>query len=38
MTSPIKTINENAGIKELVESLESKTMRRRVVVGAQKIL
>ncbi|PKP59704.1 MAG: hypothetical protein CVT89_00930 [Candidatus Altiarchaeales archaeon HGW-Altiarchaeales-2] len=35
MTSPIKTINENAGIKELVESLESKKIRRRVVVDAQ---
>lgn len=32
MTSPIKTINANAGIKELVESLESNKTRRRVVV------
>ncbi|NCS91869.1 MAG: CBS domain-containing protein [Candidatus Altiarchaeum hamiconexum] len=32
MTSPVKTINENAGIKELVESLESKKIRRRVVI------
>lgn len=32
MTSPIKTINENAGIKELIGSLESKKIRRRIVV------
>ncbi|NCN65736.1 MAG: hypothetical protein COV98_04240 [Candidatus Altarchaeum sp. CG12_big_fil_rev_8_21_14_0_65_33_22] len=32
MTSPVKTINENAGIKELVESPESKKIRRRVVI------
>lgn len=32
MTSPIKTINANSGIKELVESLESNKTRRRVVV------
>jgi len=35
MTSPIKTIDQNAGIKELVESLESKKIRRRVVVDTQ---
>jgi len=35
MTSPVKTISANAGIKELVESLESKKIRRRVVVDAQ---
>ncbi len=35
MTSPVKTIHESAGIKELVESLESKKIRRRVVVDTQ---
>jgi len=35
MTSPVKTISANAGIKEPVESLESKKIRRRVVVDAQ---